>query len=65
MLITLNGEKRDVEAADVAGLVRVLSLDPAKIAVEVNRALVPRSLHAETPLKDGDRVEVVQFVGGG
>jgi thiamine biosynthesis protein ThiS len=65
MKITLNGEPHQTQAATIAALVESLSLDIAKVAVERNRVLVPRSLHAETPLEDGDRIEIVQFVGGG
>ncbi|HRH21163.1 MAG TPA: sulfur carrier protein ThiS [Brevundimonas sp.] len=65
MKITLNGEPHQTEAATIAALVESLSLDIAKVAVERNRVLVPRSLHGETALEDGDRIEVVQFVGGG
>ncbi len=65
MKITLNGEPHQTEAATIAALVESLSLDIAKVAVERNRVLVPRSLHGETALEDGDCIEVVQFVGGG
>lgn len=65
MKITLNGEPHQTQAATIAALVESLSLDIAKVAVERNRVLVPRSLHGETALEDGDRIEVVQFVGGG
>ena len=43
----------------------LLGLDPRKVAVERNLEIVPRSLHATTSLMDGDRLEIVQFVGGG
>jgi thiamine biosynthesis protein ThiS len=65
MKLTVNGENREVEARDLAGLIAELGLDPRKVAVERNLAIVPRSLHASTPLVDGDRIELVQFVGGG
>lgn len=65
MRIQINGEKRDVTAATILALVEELSFDPRKVAVERNLEIVPRSLHAETPIHDGDRIELVQFVGGG
>jgi thiamine biosynthesis protein ThiS len=65
MKLTLNGEDREVRAADLAALIAELGLDPRKVAVERNLAIVPRSLHGSTPLADGDRIELVQFVGGG
>jgi thiamine biosynthesis protein ThiS len=63
--LEVNGEERIVDAADVAALVTRLGLDVRKVAVERNLEIVPRSLYAATPLSDGDRIEIVQFVGGG
>lgn len=63
--ISVNGQEREVEARDIAALVAELDLDARKVAVELNMAIVPRSLHAGTPLSEGDRLEIVQFVGGG
>jgi len=66
MKILLNGEERDVaEGTSVASLVAALGLRPAQVAVEVNRALVPRAEHAATMLAEGDVVELVTLVGGG
>ncbi|KQW83584.1 sulfur carrier protein ThiS [Brevundimonas sp. Root1279] len=65
MRIQVNGELRQVAAATILGLVEELGLDIRKVAVERNLEIVPRSLHADTPIADGDRIEVVQFVGGG
>jgi thiamine biosynthesis protein ThiS len=65
MRISVNGTEREVEARDLAALIAELDLDPRKVAVELNLAIVPRSLHPGTPLGEGDRVEIVQFVGGG
>ena len=65
MQLTVNGEDREVKASDLAGLIAELGLDGRKVAVERNLAIVPRSLHGSTPLQDGDRIELVQFVGGG
>lgn len=63
--IQINGEPREIEAATIQALVETLGLDPRKVAVERNMEIVPRSLHAATALSDGDRIELVQFVGGG
>ena len=66
MNITVNGEKRAVESAiTVAGLLAALDLEPRKIAVERNLEIVPKSQYGETALCDGDKIEIVQFVGGG
>ncbi|HEV7232913.1 MAG TPA: sulfur carrier protein ThiS [Sphingorhabdus sp.] len=64
--ITLNGESRRFTAgASVADLVRDIGLDPAKVAVERNLEIVPRSTLADVALADGDQLEIVHFVGGG
>ena len=66
MTLTLNGEPRSFEAVgDVAALVAALGLDPRKVAVERNLEIVPRSAYARTALCDGDRIEIVHFIGGG
>jgi thiazole synthase len=66
VIITLNGEKREVpEALTVTGLLRHLGVKPEQVAIEVNRALVPRGRHLETRLAAGDELEVVTLVGGG
>lgn len=63
--ITLNGEPRQTFATTIAALVRELDLEPAKVAVERNREIVPRSTLEDAPLADGDTLEIVHFVGGG
>ena len=66
MRITVNGEERDLaEGSTVSSLVEALGLGGIRVAVEVNRRVIPRARHAETALHGGDRVEVVEFVGGG
>ncbi len=62
----VNGEpKRIAAGSTLAELVRQLALDPAKVAVERNLAVVPRSTYGEVTLADGDQLEIVHFVGGG
>jgi len=64
--ILLNGESRDVPAGtSVAGLVELLGHAGRRVAVEVNREIVPKSLHAERLLAEGDAVELVHALGGG
>ncbi len=64
--VTINGEPRRVPApATVASLLQGLELDPAKVAVERNLEIVPKSTYANVALGEGDRLEVVHFVGGG
>ena len=64
--ITLNGETRRLDApTSVHGLLTSLGLDPAKIAVERNLEIVPRSTYGEVAVANGDRLEIVHFIGGG
>ncbi len=66
MRIEVNGEARDVtDRISLEELVRHLNLAPERLAVEVNRQVVRRADWRETTLNEGDRVEVVHFVGGG
>jgi thiamine biosynthesis protein ThiS len=66
MMLVLNGEARPVEGGTTLSvLVAELGLDPRKVAVERNLEIVPRSLYAATALSDGDRIEIVHFIGGG
>jgi thiazole synthase len=63
--ITLNGAPHRTSAATIADLVRELDLVPEKVAVERNGEIAPRSTLEQAPLADGDRLEIVHFVGGG
>ena len=64
--LTINGDLRRFRAgASVADLVRDIGLDPAKVAVERDLKIVPRSTLANVVLADGDVLEIVHFVGGG
>ena len=63
--LTVNGEPRRAAPGTVADLVRSLELDPAKVAVERNGLIVPRSTLGDVALVDGDVLEIVHFVGGG
>lgn len=65
MRLQLNGDVRETAAGTLAALVAELGLDVRKVAVERNLEIVPRSLYAATPLVDGDRIEIVHFIGGG
>jgi sulfur carrier protein len=66
MQIEVNGERREVAAGiSVSALLAELGIHGGPVAVERNKAIVPRAQHAETTLRDGDQLEVVQFVGGG
>ncbi len=64
--VTVNGDPRRVRGgATIAGMLRELGIDPARVAVERNLAIVPKSTLDEVPVADGDQYEIVHFVGGG
>ena len=66
MIITLNGKPRSLDnISTVAALLDSLSLDPNRVAVEHNRIVLLKGDFAAIPLRDGDVLEIVQFVGGG
>ena len=66
MKVFLNGEAMDApDSVTVAGFLDQLGLPRRGVAVERNREIVPKSAYAETRLAEGDRIEIVQFVGGG
>ena len=66
MNIILNGEPKEIPAdLTIAGLIGVLGLTPERLAIEVNRRIIRRADWPSTTLAEGDKVEVVHFVGGG
>ena len=66
MRLLLNGEEREIAGIiSIADLVSALGLDARKVAVERNLEIAPRSTYADTALADGDRIEIVTFIGGG
>lgn len=66
MQIVINGEQRDVpDAVTISALIEHLELSQRRVAVEVNRELVPKAAHAAHHLSPGDQLEIVTLVGGG
>jgi sulfur carrier protein len=66
MTLFINGEEKPfVQGLTLAGLIEQLGMKSDRVAVELNRNIVPRANWAATPLQNGDRLEVVHFVGGG
>jgi thiazole synthase len=66
MRLSINGEIRDVASSGtVADLLSMLELDARKIAIELNREIVPRSAYGSTALTENDKIEIVHFIGGG
>src|SRR4051812_13393473 len=64
--LTVNGELRNADpGTTVAALLKAMGIDPARVAVERNRDVVPRATWGEAGLSDGDRIEIVAFIGGG
>ena len=66
MTVMVNGETREVaERLSVAELLETLAVPPGRVAVEVNEEIVPRQAYAARHITNGDRIEIVHFVGGG
>lgn len=66
MTVIVNGERQDVaDDTTISALLLRMALDPDGVAVAVDRKVVPRSAHADTPLHEGAEVEVIRAVGGG
>ena len=66
MNLTINGERRVLSPAEtLTALVEQLGMKSDRVAIELNREIVPREQWGQTALKDGDRLEIVHFVGGG
>ncbi len=66
MLVCFNGLDRELpQGQTLRQMLESLDLPPERVAVELNGDIVPRATFSERALKEGDRLEVVQFVGGG
>jgi thiamine biosynthesis protein ThiS len=65
MKLTINGQEQALPSLTLAQLVEQLGMKPDRVAVELNRDIVPRNQWAATNLADGDQLEIVHFVGGG
>jgi thiamine biosynthesis protein ThiS len=65
MKLFINGEERQLEVTTVSTLVEQLAMKADRVAVELNRQIVPRADWPQTALRDGDKLEIVHFVGGG
>lgn len=66
MKLHINGEEREFPAlGSIEALLGQLGIDPRKVAVECNLEIVPKSQYAQTGVAEGDRIEIVHFIGGG
>jgi thiamine biosynthesis protein ThiS len=64
--VILNGEAREIpHGSSVAAMLQAIGLDPRKVAVEHNLEVIPRSTFGDVEVSEGDRFEIVHFVGGG
>ena len=65
MRIIVNGEEQAIDPTSVLGYLEAQAIDPRRVAVELNLEILPKAAYATTMLGEGDRLEIVQFVGGG
>ena len=65
MQIVVNGESRSIDTGTVRQFLESLAINPARVAVELNQEILSKEEYASKLLQDGDRIEIVQFVGGG
>ena len=66
MTITLNGDPREIPGpVSVSALLEQLEIDARRVAVELNMAVVKKTAYDSSVIKEGDEVEIVNFVGGG
>lgn len=66
MQIEINGKLQQIgENSSVQSVLENMHLEDKRVAVEVNREIIPRAMHAEYKLAEGDKVEIIQAVGGG
>jgi sulfur carrier protein len=64
--LEINGEKREIApVANVKELLQCLGIAESQVALELNRKIIGRGDWETTPISDSDRIEIVQFVGGG
>jgi thiamine biosynthesis protein ThiS len=66
MTITLNGDRHELQGpVSVSALLQQLDIDARRVAVELNLAIVKKTAYDSSVIKDGDEIEIVNFVGGG
>ncbi|MDE6036503.1 MAG: sulfur carrier protein ThiS [Ruminococcus sp.] len=63
-MITVNGEKLEF-SGNISGLLEILEYNGKRVAVELNENIVPKTEYDNTIVSDGDKLEIVRFVGGG
>jgi sulfur carrier protein len=63
--IIVNGDEKTIASRTVLDYLKEIEIDPRRVAVELNLDILPKGDYDTTQLKDGDRIEIVHFVGGG
>ena len=64
-MVKINGKEENAAGQTVAACLETSGFDAARVVVELNESIVPKGRYADTVLCDGDRVEIVCFMGGG
>jgi len=66
MQVTINGESQTLsDGLTILGLLEQSELAGKRVAVELNENIIPKSRHGDTPLSDGDQIEIIHAIGGG
>ena len=65
IMLKVNGEEKNAAGQTVTAYLASAGFDAARVVVELNESIVPKSRYGETTLRDGDQVEIVCFMGGG
>lgn len=65
MQVTVNGDIRNFSGKSISDLLEELGVSPSRVAVELNLDIVPKEIYESTHINQGDRIEIVHFVGGG
>ncbi|MBR0141099.1 MAG: sulfur carrier protein ThiS [Ruminococcus sp.] len=64
-MVKVNGNQTDYDGKTISEILDILKYEPKRVAVELNENILPKAKYGDTVLKDGDKVEIVGFVGGG
>ncbi len=65
MFVKINGKKEETQAETLGALLKSKDIEPQMVSVELNNALIARTDLADSPLKEGDAIELLFFMGGG
>ena len=64
--VYINGEKKLISiSSNLSDVLKNFEIDASKIAIEINKKVIPKSLYKNTLIKNEDKIEIVQFIGGG